>query len=152
MAHLPTYALRNASVTDREVDVPLASFDNGMNLAASNAPGVGISTDTVNPKLDDWTILDQDEDARAPQTTQHLGGTGLEGGSATGYFSIEAIQGDQEPDGSGGTDNNDTLIFIEALAQAAPGVGFGAANADPINRGTTTIEIGDRAWGTGTVA
>jgi hypothetical protein len=51
-----------------------------------------------------------------------------------------------------GADINDTASFIEAVVQAAPGAGFGVAGADPINRTDETIEIGERAWGTNTVA
>ena len=143
MANLPTYGRNESGVALREIDTPLADFDNGMNLPASNAPGIGICTSVINPKLDNWTD---------PQGTQHIGGSGIGDGFTGIYYPVQAVQGVQNEDGSGGTDNNDTLSFIVALAQAAPGVGFGAANADPINRSDVTIEIGDRAWGTNTVA
>lgn len=141
--NLATYGRNEAAVTAREAQTPLADFDDGMNLGASNAPGIGISTGIVNPKLIDWSIEDQNGDARDPQGTQHIGGLGIEGGNAGTLYDIQAVQG---------ADINDTVSFIEALAQAAPGVGFGAANAIPINRTDVTIEIGDRAWGTNTVA
>ena len=143
MTNLATYGRNEAAVTAREAQVALADFDDGCNLPASNAPGIGISTDVVNPTLDNWTVEDQHEAARDPQGIQHIGGLGIEDGNADVYYPVQAVQG---------ADINDTLSFIVALAQAAPGVGFGAANADPVNRGTTTIEIGDRAWGTNTVA
>ena len=38
----------------REPEVPLASFENGMNPAASCAPGVGINTGDYGPKESDW--------------------------------------------------------------------------------------------------
>lgn len=153
MANLPTYGRNEAAVTAREAQVALADFDDGMNLVASNAPGIGISTGIVHgPYPRTWTELDQHVAARDPQGIQHIGGIGIEDGNEGVYYPVQAIQGIQVPDGTGGTDNTDTLSYIEALAQAAPGVGFGALNADPINRTDVTIEIGDHAWGTNTVA
>ena len=142
MTNLATYGRNEASITAREMDTPLANFDDGMNFGASNAPGIGICTDVVNPKLSDWTVLDQAEAARQPQDSQHLGGDGLGDGDATNA-PIQVIQG---------ADINDTAYFMEALAQAAPGVGIGVANAAPINRSSQTVEIGDRVWATFTVA
>tara|TARA_R110000803_G_C11989465_1_gene321783 strand:+ start:6719 stop:7060 length:342 start_codon:yes stop_codon:yes gene_type:complete len=113
-----------------------------MNKGGSCAPGVGINTGTIDPKLTDWSVLNQNGNARVIQASQHIGGTGLGDGDQS-TVQINAVDG---------ADTNDTVTYIEALAQAAPGVGFGAANADPINRTDVTIEIGDRAWGTNTVA
>ncbi len=142
--NLPTYELNAASVTIRDSELSIAGQDwaGGVNKGGSNAPGIGINTSTIDPKLTDWSVLDQAELARNPQNSQHIGGDGLGAGDTT-TSPLNAVQG---------SDVNDTLTYIEALAQAAPGVGFGAANADPINRTDVTIEIGDRAWGTNTVA
>jgi hypothetical protein len=46
----------------------------GGNRAGSNAPGIGIATANGQCKLDDWTIEDQHEAARAPQDSQCIGG------------------------------------------------------------------------------
>jgi hypothetical protein len=143
--NLPTYGRYEAAITAREAQTPNADFDDGLNLGASNAPGIGINTGSVNPKLSDWSVEDQHENVRAPQGSQHIGVTGIEDGSEDPLldYPIQVVQG---------ADVNDTVSFIVALAQAAPGVGFGVGNADPINRTDVTIEIGDRAWGTNTVA
>lgn len=153
MANLATYQLTGATVTARNAEYTGTPFTDsgagtfadptlGCNRAGSCASGLGINTGNIDPKLEDWSILDQAGAARVPQDSQHLGGDGLGDGDAT-VNPINAIQG---------SDINDTLSYITALAQAAPGVGFGAANADPVNRTDVTIEIGDRAWGTNTVA
>jgi hypothetical protein len=42
--------------------------------AASNSPGIGISTDvTLLGESDNWTLLDQHEAARTPQDGQLIG-------------------------------------------------------------------------------
>ncbi len=141
--NLATYGLNATTVAARDAEYNVSGqFAGGMNEGGSNAPGVGINTGNIDPKLDDWSILDQAEAARDPQDTQHIGGDALGDGDAS-VHPVQAVQG---------ADLNDTLTYIAALAQAAPGVGFGAANADPVNRTDVTIEIGDRAWGTNTVA
>lgn len=143
MTNLATYGRNEAAVTAREAQVALADFDDGLNLGASNAPGIGICTDVVNPKLSDWSVLDQNEDARDPQGTQHIGGLGIEGGNEGTLYDIQVVQG---------ADVNDTVSFIEVLADAVPGQGMGLANADPVNRTGQNVVIGDRVWGTNTVA
>ncbi len=140
--NLPTYLLNANSVSARSAQVPNADFSGGMNKGGSNAPGIGINTGNIDPKLDNWSVLDQAGDIRNPQDSQHIGGDGLtDGGQAKS--AINVIQG---------ADVNDSVSFIVAVVQAAPGAGFGVAGADPINRTGATIEIGDRAWGTNTIA
>ncbi len=147
--NLPTYELNATEVAVRVAeDWPLedaVDFTGGMNLSGSCAPGIGINTGNIDPKLEDWSILDQAAAARAPQDSQHIGGDGSPAG-------LEGLAGNAPINPVQGADINDTLSYITALAQAAPGVGFGAVNADPKNRTAVTIEIGDRAWGTNTVA
>ena len=143
MANLPTYGRNEAAATARESQVPLADFNDGANLPASNAPGIGISTGVVNPTVDEWTTEDQHEEARVPQGTQHIGGKGIEEGNADAYYDIQAVQG---------ADVNDTVSFIVATTEAAPGAGFGDGGAEPLNRTDETIAVGDRAWGVNTVA
>jgi len=141
---IPTYFLDPTAVAARDAEMVVSGqFVGGMNLGGSNAPGVGINTAGYNPKLSDWSIEDQHEAARAPQDSAHLGNTGLGAGTeGVGTVPINGVQG---------SDVNDTLSFIAAVVQAAPGAGFGAAGADPVNRSSRTIEIGERAWGTNTV-
>lgn len=152
-----TYCLNAAAVTARDAEYTGTPFTDtagdgttanpylGGNRAGSCAPGIGINTANIDPKLDDWTTADQHAAARTPQDSQHIGGSGL--GAGTEYLTTETPIATVV-----GADVNDTLSFIVAAAQAAPGVGFGPANANPINRTDVTIEIGDRAWGTDTTA
>ena len=71
MTAQPTNFLGSGPVTNRETEVPGASFDNGANLPGSCAPGIGINITTpatpVNPN--DFTLLDQDGDTREPQVS-----------------------------------------------------------------------------------
>jgi hypothetical protein len=94
MANLPTVHDKDAAVTPRALEVPGASFANGVNEAICN-PGIGIATD--NPDLDEslpsWTLLDQDGDARDPQITQHIGGAGYVDRSTVDWPSSGGVEG-----------------------------------------------------------
>lgn len=158
MTNLVTYAWNPTNRATRASEVaessPGVDFNKGLNMGATNAPGIGVCTDVVDPKVDDWTTLNQREVARDPETSQHVGGDGSTVGISghTGAL-LRAIQGDQPGDGGQtGVDVNDTMAFVVAGAQAAPGVGVGVGNIDPVNRSSVTVEIGDRVWGTNTVA
>lgn len=141
-ANLPTYGLNATTVAARNPEYNISGqFAGGANEAGSCAPGIGINTGNKEPKLDDWTVLDQAGAARTPQDTQHIGGNALGAGDQSTH-TVKAVQG---------ADINDTLSYIEAVVQAAPGAGMGAAGADPINRTDETVEIGERCWGTNTV-
>lgn len=142
MGNLATSYVNATTLAARKIQVPNADFDGGVNKSGSNSAGIGICTGIIDPTLDNWTVLDQDSAARDPQDSQHIGGNGLDAGDAS-VSPINAVQG---------ADVNDTLSFIVALANAADGVGMGAANADPINRTGEAVVIGDRVWGTNTVA
>jgi hypothetical protein len=149
--NLPTYGRSESAVTSRAAeyaDDPDLDFDGGLNLGASNAPGIGICTGVVNPKLSDWTVDDQFGVTRAPQGTQHIGITGLVVGSDNPLlkYDVQAAQYEVTP---GVDDINDTLSFIEATIAAAPGADAGSG---VINRSDETLTIGDRIWGTDTVA
>lgn len=65
----------------RSVEVPNASWTNGMNWAASNAPGVGINygEGAVVGTPEQFTLLDQKGAARNPQVSAQIG---LEEGDA----------------------------------------------------------------------
>lgn len=140
--NLPTFLLNATTVIARAIEVPDADFAGGMNRGGSNAPGVGINTSDIDPKLDNWSLLDQFSAARNPQDSQHLGGDGTTVGSPTANSPINA---DQDPD------FNDTLAFVVADTQAAPDVEFDTVSG-AVNQTNFTIEIGDRAWGTIPVA
>ena len=87
---LPTLFVDDAAVAAVAARVPDASVDTGVNAGASNAPGIGISTE--NPDLQEslqpgtdgsalsatgpWTLLDQHGNARVAQIGQLMSGTG----------------------------------------------------------------------------
>ena len=76
MANLPTKAdTSTLTVTRQSTDVPNADWSGGVNKAASNAPGIGISTDMSQTGDIDhaWTENDQSNAARDPQQTQCIG-------------------------------------------------------------------------------
>ena len=160
--NLPSLLLSATAVTERNAEYPGDPFTDdegtgdyntylGCNRAGSCAPGIGINTSFIDPKLSDWSLLDQAGAVRDPQDSEHIGGIN-ESASPIGEFTPAVIPINAIVDPNGTPDFNDTLTFIEAEAQAAPGVGFGAANADPINRTDQTVEVGDRLWGTNSVA
>ena len=92
MANLPNSFQDAAAVVLRTPEVPDASWDTGMNNASCQ-PAIGVATD--NPDLEEslpnWTLLDQDEEARAPQVSQSLGGTGFS--PAANYPSSDGVEG-----------------------------------------------------------
>lgn len=65
----------------RSVELPNASWTDGMNWAASNAPGIGINQGlgAVVGTPEQFTLLDQNGDARTPQKSAQIG---LEEGDA----------------------------------------------------------------------
>lgn len=128
--NIPSYFLNSAEVAARQPEVPDADFAGGMNLGASNACGIGINTGDVNPKLTDWSVIDQFGDARTPQASNSIGGIA---------DPIRAWQDD-------GADINDTMAFsvadVAAVADAIYDTVSGA-----LNKTGATVAIGDRIWG-----
>jgi hypothetical protein len=136
-----TVAARNAEypgtpLTDPPGDGTYADPYLGCNRAGSCAPGIGINTAHVDPKLEDWSILDQAEDARSPQNSQHLGGDGLEGGNQA----VEPVRFIQ------GADVNDTASFSVADTAAVAGAAYDSVTL-ALNETGKTVAIGDRIWG-----
>jgi len=80
---IPTFFQDDVAATVRAVEVAGASFDNGMNLGGSNAPGIGINMlkGAIVGTPEQFTLLDQGTQAndftpevRAPQISQSIGG------------------------------------------------------------------------------
>ena len=71
-----TYYSDDLAKTVRETEVPNASFDNGVNNAGSNACGIGINIGggAVVGTPAQFTLEDQDGNARTPQNSQAIGG------------------------------------------------------------------------------
>ena len=103
-----TFFQNQTAVTAREAESPAADFDDGCNRAGSNAPGVGIGTQAGGVAPPSWSLTDQDEDARTPQDSQHIGGSGLGAGeSGKGTVPINVSDND--------ADFNDT-VSLSVLA------------------------------------
>ena len=135
----PTLFVEDASVTARALELTAASFDTGMIMGGSNSPGIGINEDggALPDSATDitgwnWTLTDQDEDARTPQVGQLLGGTGFvdratpdpdwpSSGGLAGKGTTGIAAG-ANPDNVEGAPDNDAAItigkdmWLEALA------------------------------------
>ena len=82
--NLVTYYINSTARTARESEVPLADFDNGMNDAAGNAPGIGVCTAIGDPKPSDWSQAAADERMQDSQ---------IMGEAASGLNCIDATFG-----------------------------------------------------------
>lgn len=71
----PTVFVDDSLVAARLAEVPDAAWDNGCNNAGSNAPGVGINygEGAVVGEAQQFTLLDQNGDARNPQISAQIG-------------------------------------------------------------------------------
>lgn len=74
-----SFFVDDAAVTALDARVPDAITNSGMFAGASNAPGIGISTENPNleESLPSWTLLDQFGNARDDQRSQCIGGPGI---------------------------------------------------------------------------
>lgn len=114
MANKPASFNIAATIAARAAEVPDADFTNGMNNA-NCVHGVGIATENPNleESLPNWTLLDQDEDARTPQDSQYIGGNGLgDGVSGKGVDPISLVTNDASGDGTVVDDGDATLADL----------------------------------------
>ena len=88
---LPTFFQDDSE--QRPLEVTSASWVNGMNAGASNAPGIGINMlqGAIVGTPEQFTLLDQAGDARVPQASAQIG---FEDGDSIRY-------GTNDADGSG---------------------------------------------------
>jgi hypothetical protein len=119
----------------------------GMNRAGSNAPGIGIATGFIDPKLTDWSILDQHEAARTPQDGQLLGGAGFVDRSSVAWPSSGGVEGvgALPITHTVGADINDTANYLAATQQAVADAVVDLTTG-AVNKTGVTVEIGDVAW------
>jgi hypothetical protein len=75
----PTCFIDTTAVAARTSEVSGADWDNGVNAAASNAPGIGINAGggAVVGTPNQFTLLDQTGTARTPQDSSQIGGDAL---------------------------------------------------------------------------
>lgn len=119
----PTVFVETVTVAARALEVPDAAFDDGMNLGASNAPGIGINFGggAIVGEPQQFTLLDQDGDARNPQVSQVIGGDGLTevgdwpssgGVEGKGTLPVTAQTPDASGDGSAAIDGTAALTDL----------------------------------------
>ena len=120
-----TVFVDNAARDARELEVVGASFVNGMNNGASNAPGIGINMleGAIIGTPEQFTLLDQFGNARAAQISQSIGG-------------YPFVDRDTVPyPGSGGTEGT----APDAVVQYGTSPTQAAKDADPALDGTITV-------------
>lgn len=160
--NLTPYQLNAASVAARNAEYggdPLTDLVGGgtyadpylgMNRAGSNAPGIGINTGNIYQSAAElaigeifsgWTELDQDEAARIPQDSQHLGGDGLGDGDQS-VNPINLILGQN----TASEDFNDTANLVIADVAAVDGAEMDTVSG-AVNQTGITVGIGDLIWG-----
>ncbi len=126
--------------SDREAEVPEASFVNGMNMGGSNAMGIGINMleGEVIGTPEQFTLLDQFDNVRNAQRSQSLGGFPFVPRTGDQEFTWDQSQPSYTANGaasSGGTEGTlpaAVIGFGDSPTQAAK-------DADPALDGTIII-------------
>ena len=72
---LPFTYINTTAETAKDARVPAANPTGGMNRGST--PGIGVGNTGDLTGQDQWTLLDQYEDARTPQVSQFIGGLGV---------------------------------------------------------------------------
>ena len=122
----PTFFVDDSAVTGRSGETSSASWDTGMNFGASNAPVVGANVDggEVVGEPQQFTLLDQDGEARTPQASQLLGGDGYVNRSSVDWPSsggaegkgVDSTRSGTNPDNvNGQPDNNAPITPVENI-------------------------------------
>jgi hypothetical protein len=123
-----SFFVDDAALSAQNTRVPDAIGNSGMLGGASNAPGIGISTE--NPGLEEvldssgngsWSLLDQHENARDSQIGQLLGGNGItprDGDQPFTWDKSQPLYTDNGAASSGGAEGTapDATIRIMELA------------------------------------
>ncbi len=117
-ATVPTNFISASTVAirDPEMGVP-GQFDDGVNLGGSCSPGIGINVGIPNivGTPEQFTLLDQDENARTPQFGQYIGGDALgDGAAGGGVVGINVSVPDVSGDGSAVVSGQATLASLAA--------------------------------------
>lgn len=125
----PQYFIDSALISARQVEVPDADWDGGVNRGASNAPRLGVSTVQIDPKVQDWS--------RPPAPQRQLVRSQVIAGAQSAIFVIDPTFGD-----------NSLTGFQQADADIPPdGVMPPIEGFTLINRTGQTIPAGSWAFG-----
>jgi len=128
--NLPTRYIDETAVAERQLDVPDADFEGGMNPNASCAGVIGINTADFHETEPSWP--------------------GAEGTIESSHIGLETIL---DADKLVDVDLNaefDPAYFIQAAAPVAPGGVLGVDSVtgrDVINQSEKTVPIGAWIWG-----
>lgn len=79
----PTYFVDSSLVSSREVELPNADWQGGVNTGASCAPVIGANTGDYDPKAQDW-----------PRENPRIQNSQVISGIPSGVFTIDATFGD----------------------------------------------------------
>lgn len=136
----PTMFQDNIAQTARALEVPAASFQNGMNLGGSCAPGIGINMNegAVVGTPEQFTLLDQFENAREAQISQSIGG-----------FPFVERDGTVPYPGSGGTEGTlpDAVIRFGTMpTQAAKDAADPSIDGTMVLIGNSTLSVLADGW------
>jgi hypothetical protein len=105
-----SYFYDDSVIAVREPEVPDADWVGGVNVGGSSACGIGLNLGVADlaGTPEQFTLLDQDGDVRAPQVSQAIGGEAL--GAGISGKGIDALRfGDPSVEGDGivvGTGNS----------------------------------------------
>lgn len=106
---VPVYVDAIAIITrqaEANQNIPAAQWEGGANAAASNANGIGIGTQAgLDESLPNWTLLDQAEAARTPQTSSIIG-------AISGVTAIDIVTNDASGNGDVTIDGEATLAAL----------------------------------------
>ncbi len=154
MASEATYFIDDIAQTAREAEVTAADFDNGMNLGASNACGIGINMNegAIVGTPEQFTLLDQNGLARAGQISQHISGLGSVPRTGDQEFTWDRSQPLYTPAGAAssggqvGTLPDSTVRFGDAPTQAAKDAAEPSIDGTIIPIGNATLTTLAGGW------
>lgn len=128
MANQATCFIDSTEQTARAVEVPDADFAGGMNTGGSCAPGIGVNTGDINPKLSDWPV-------RSPERIEN---SQLIGKAASAIFTKDPTFG-----------ANALVAYVTAAGAVAPDatINVNVEGFAIVNRTGKAMVAGDRAWG-----
>jgi hypothetical protein len=129
------------AIAARALETPDAAFDNGMNNGAC-MPGIGVAFGQPNAEGSppQFTLLDQDGDARVPQVSQLIGGGGdvpRTGNQEFTWDESQALFTESGAASSGGVEGNGKAQAQFIIAAGNPTQA--AKDADSDVDGTITV-------------
>ena len=149
-----TYFTDDAAVTAREAEAPDADFRNGMNNGGSNAPGIGINMleGAVVGTPEQFTLLDQFENARAAQISQSIGGLPSVPRTGDQVFTWDRSQplysanGAASSGGTEGTAPDSVIQYGDAPTQAAKDAADPSIDGTIITVGGAALPVLANGW------